>query len=73
MMTGEWSDDSSKVDLQFIYALEISLVMQKSIKSGIFFLSVGQLVGSPEEAAPSCKVSMACSSLRPLVVMVSEP
>jgi hypothetical protein len=40
--TGEWSDDKSKHDFAFRQLLGMPLIAQKSIKSGTFFVSVGQ-------------------------------
>jgi len=40
--TGEWSDERSEQDLHSNKVLRRPLIMQKSIKSGIFIIMVGQ-------------------------------
>jgi len=45
IMTGEWSNISSRLDSQLMYLEEKPLTAQKSSKSGILFLwTVGRLV-----------------------------
>ena len=45
-ITGEWSEERSAEELIWTCLDEIFLVMRKSRRSGILFVSVGQCVGS---------------------------
>lgn len=71
--TGEWSEDNSKQDSHLTLVLGIPLVMQKSIKSGLFFGSVGQYVGWPDETTLSPCCSIHLRSSLPLGRDILEP
>ena len=45
-ITGEWSEERSAEELIWTCLDEIFLVMRKSRRSGILFVSMGQCVGS---------------------------
>lgn len=54
--TGVWSDDNSRQEVHSVKFSGMPFVIQKSNRSGIFYLSDGQYVGWPEEITFSPKV-----------------
>jgi hypothetical protein len=72
IITGEWSVDKSKHDFAFRQWLGMPLITQKSMKSGTFFVSVGQYIGSPVKRCARLLASIVMKSCLPLGVTILE-
>ena len=73
MVTGEWSEDRSGLELAVMVCTGIHLTTAKSIRSGTFLLSLGQYVGSPVETCSRLAVCMALNNSRPLGEVSLDP